>query len=186
MMQRKIVYVAMFTLLLGTTGCFDQVINKAKNCLQKCSACLSKNSESKSTEKLVENKVAEPEAAVSSSSSVKKVSAEEVKNGLETNDNLVIINVLAEKYYRDCHIIGSINMPLESISKEIQGIDRNAPIIIYCANASCPVSGKAIKILQRQGYTNVSEYVGGMKEWHDLGYPYEGPAEESYLKGEKK
>ncbi len=186
MMQRKIVYAATLAMLLGTTGCFDQVVNKVKESLQKCSTCFSKNSEQKTTEKLLEDTATEPEAAPTGSSFIKKISSEDLKNGLETNDNFVVINVLPEKYYRDCHIIGSINMPLELIEKEIQGVDRDAPIIVYCAKMDCPLSGKAVLLLQQKGYTNVSEYPGGMKEWYDLGYPYEGPAEESYLKGEKK
>lgn len=93
-----------------------------------------------------------------------------------------IINVLSPYYYQDCHIKGSINMPLEHLETSSKSLDKNEEIIVYCAHYQCPASKKAWHLLHSLGFTNLKAYEGGIVEWHQLGYPTVGPAKESYLK----
>lgn len=92
-----------------------------------------------------------------------------------------IINVLSPYYYQDCHIKGSINIPLEMLEETAKKLDKNEEIILYCAHYQCPASKKAWHILNDLGFTNSKAYEGGIVEWYQLGYPIEGVAKESYL-----
>jgi rhodanese-related sulfurtransferase len=98
---------------------------------------------------------------------------------------LVVINVLNEELYNDCHIKDSINVPFESIEAYAQqNIDKDAEIVLYCSNYMCAASGHACRKLQQGGFTHVYAYEGGMAEWYQRGLPVEGLSKRSYLNQE--
>lgn len=177
-MKRTLLSVATGFLLLTTTGCLDKVWQKCQefcSSVTSCTGCCGseeapKHAHAHGTEHVHAGKT---------------ISAEELKNQMETDANLVVINVLPEKYYTDCHIIGSLNMPLAELDDKIGGIEKDAPIVVYCAHAKCDASSKAAHRLAQIGYTNVKMYEGGMKEWVAEGLSYDGEAEMDYLEIKK-
>lgn len=98
--------------------------------------------------------------------------------------SLQVINVLDPELYADAHIKGSINVPFDQLDEYLKKADKNAELVFYCANYSCSASGEAAKQAKEQGFTNARAYEGGTAEWVKLGYPYEGPATESYIHGD--
>ncbi|HRN78062.1 MAG TPA: rhodanese-like domain-containing protein [Candidatus Dependentiae bacterium] len=95
---------------------------------------------------------------------------------------LVVINVLDKQLYDDCHIKGSISIPFEQLTEEIEKkVDKNAEVILYCSNYMCASSGYGCRKLTDLGYTNVSVYEGGTAEWFQENLPVEGPAHQKYL-----
>lgn len=101
----------------------------------------------------------------------------------QKKDGLVVINVLDQDLYEDCHIKGSIHIPFETIEeKAAKTIDKSAEIVIYCSNYQCSTSEYAARKLAEQGFDRVSVYEGGTAEWCQLGLPVEGPSKKAYLK----
>ena len=49
--------------------------------------------------------------------------------------------------------------------------DKGAAIVVYCASDTCKNSDIATRRLAELGYTRVSAYVGGKKDWVDAGLP---------------
>jgi rhodanese-related sulfurtransferase len=49
--------------------------------------------------------------------------------------------------------------------------DKGAEIVVYCASKTCQNSRIAANRLAQLGYTNVSVYPGGKREWQDAGHP---------------
>jgi rhodanese-related sulfurtransferase len=96
--------------------------------------------------------------------------------------NFLIINVLDTQSYDDCHIKGSINVPLSRLDDFAKKLDRTTEIVVYCANYMCPISKKAWYILNALGFTNVKAYEGGIREWFQLGLPCEGTCTDPHLK----
>ncbi len=47
--------------------------------------------------------------------------------------------------------------------------EKNAFIVVYCANTPCQNSGIAARTLDALGYTNVAEYVEGKQDWVEAG-----------------
>lgn len=180
-MKRTLLSVATGFLLLTTTGCLDKVWQK---CQEICSSVTGCTGCCGVSEEAAPKHAHTPEPAPQPHND-KAISAEELKNQMETDANLVVINVLPAEYYDDCHIIGSINMPLAELDDKIGGIEKDAPIVVYCAHAKCDLSSKAAKHLEQLGYTNVKMYEGGMKEWVAEGLSYDGQAEMDYLEIEK-
>ena len=100
---------------------------------------------------------------------------------MEANPDLCVINVLPPSLHNDCHITGSINVPLKEIVEAMASWDRDKEIIVYCALYECDAGEKAYVLLSCMGFTNVTDYSGGIKEWYQLGYPTQGPATYSFL-----
>ncbi len=94
---------------------------------------------------------------------------------------LLIINVLSPEYYNDCHIVGSINVPLEKLKDFAQKLDKETNIVVHCSSYMCKASVEAWKILHELGFKNVWAYEGGINEWYHLGLPVDGMCKQKYL-----
>jgi rhodanese-related sulfurtransferase len=112
---------------------------------------------------------------------VKQISAMELKKELDSGVDVIVINVLSEKYFNDCRIRRSINIDYANIEKLAKSLGRNKNIVVYCASAQCPASREAYKKLASMGFANIRAYEGGIKEWHELGLPVEGACALPYL-----
>lgn len=97
---------------------------------------------------------------------------------------LVIINVLDKAEFEDCHIKGSINITFDEFESKIPSLNKNSEYVIYCADYMCMSSGFCAKLLKDAKFKHVWAYEGGMAEWYQKGYPYEGPAQAEYLTAE--
>lgn len=109
------------------------------------------------------------------------ITAQELYEKMAQDSSLLVINVLSEKWYKDCHIQNSINVPLDKLIYMTDSFNRDQEIIVYCALDACDASEKAYVLLRCLGFTNVSDYHGGIKEWYQLGYPTNGPCAAAYL-----
>ena len=81
----------------------------------------------------------------------------------ETNDGAVLIDVRTAEEYRDGHIDGSVNIPLDRISS-VENIvkDKSTPLYVYCLSGGR--SGQAVSYLKQMGYTNVKN-IGGISSY---------------------
>lgn len=92
-----------------------------------------------------------------------------------------IINVLSPSIFEDCHIKGSVNVPFDSLVDYVEDLPKDTELVVHCASYLCPMSKRAWQLLKDQGFINVKAYEGGTAEWYALGFPTEGPAEQTYL-----
>ncbi len=96
---------------------------------------------------------------------------------------LVVVNVLDKKHYDDCHITGSVQVSMDQLESFANTLDKErSDVIFYCSNYMCSASGFAVKKFMDLGFKHVAAYEGGTAEWHQMGLPTEGPAQEAYLK----
>ena len=82
---------------------------------------------------------------------------------LENDKNIRLIDVRTPEEYREGHIPGARNVPVDRIG-EIQNVvpDRDAKLFVYCLSGSR--SAYACASLVRMGYTNVTN-IGGIARW---------------------
>lgn len=97
---------------------------------------------------------------------------------------VVVVNVMDEKYYQDCHIKGSIHIPFDKFEDRIKSMNKNNEYVLYCSNYACTTSDFCVKIMKKAGFKNVFKYPGGIVEWYAKGYPVTGPCKMDYLKEE--
>lgn len=99
------------------------------------------------------------------------LTTEQLERAMRDNERFTLINVLDTDEFNKNHIPVSINIPvsqegfLDAVENEVN--DRDAPVIVYCANEDCPASTKAAEKLDQAGYTNVYDYEGGMVAWQE-------------------
>ena len=78
-----------------------------------------------------------------------------------------IIDVREESEYAEGHIPGAINIPLRTITQNLDKIPNDAPTVVYCASGLR--AGMALATLKMLGYDNVKSFSGGWKAWSGAG-----------------
>jgi rhodanese-related sulfurtransferase len=73
------------------------------------------------------------------------------------------------------HLPGAINLPPERVDAAAgrRIADKDAEIVVYCANPECESSTDTADRLLALGYANVRHYPGGKDEWRSSGLPLE-------------
>jgi rhodanese-related sulfurtransferase len=82
-----------------------------------------------------------------------------------------VFEVLPKKYYDSGHLPGAIVLPPDEIDAVVpaQVTRKDAPIVVYCASATCQNSHQAAAHLAARGYNNVAVYAGGKQDWNEAG-----------------
>jgi rhodanese-related sulfurtransferase len=103
------------------------------------------------------------------------ISREEIQQHLQAKTAVTLVEALPEKYYRDGHLPGAIQIAHDAIRQRAPELlpDKDAFIVVYCANTPCQNSAIAARTLDALGYTNVAEYVAGKQDWVEAGLPLE-------------
>ncbi len=110
---------------------------------------------------------------------VRRITRDELKERLDRDDAITVVEALGPMYYEEAHIPGALNLPHEEVDELAPRLlpDRDASVVVYCSNLQCQNSVVASKRLVHLGYTNVFEYEEGKQDWIDAGLPIEsGPA----------
>ncbi|MDF2940719.1 MAG: pspE [Gammaproteobacteria bacterium] len=107
-------------------------------------------------------------------SRIKEISASEVKQKLDSNEPVCLIDVRetaefqAGKLPKAKHLSkGMIEIHIHNFAKKTD------PIILYCGGGNR--SALAADNLQKMGYSNVLSMKGGFKGWVSAGLPVEKP-----------
>lgn len=103
--------------------------------------------------------------------SVSSITAEEVKRALENKADVIVIDVRTREEYSEGHINGSILLPVDTVHKKIVSIipDKNKIVYVHCRSGTR--SKRAVKIMEKMGYTNIFNMQGGFLAWEQLGLP---------------
>lgn len=94
----------------------------------------------------------------------KKIDMNETITMIETNKDLILLDVRTRNEYGEGHIPSAVNIPNETIGNDMSDIlkDKNQTILIYCRSGNR--SKQAAEKLINQGYTNVYD-IGGINNW---------------------
>jgi rhodanese-related sulfurtransferase len=105
------------------------------------------------------------------------ISREELREKLESGADIQLVMALPAHAYYAKRIPGSRHF--ETVGEALASLDRCHEIVVYCATVYCAASIYAYRLLEREGYTRVSRYAGGIDDWEAAGYPVEvGPPRE--------
>ena len=97
-----------------------------------------------------------------------RISAKDVYALLQSDEEVILVDVRTEGEYYSGHIDGAIHLSQYDIGAEKPALlsDLDAPIIVYCQSGAR--SGIARRKLKALGYTNVRD-MGGLMFWrYDL------------------
>ena len=89
-----------------------------------------------------------------------QISAEEAKKLMDTEENFILLDVRTPQEYREGHIPGSQNVPLQQLDK-VEEVTENKDTVLYVYCRSGARSRQAVSLLNHMGYTNVHN-IGGI------------------------
>ena len=109
---------------------------------------------------------------------VPTITLAELQAKLDANEDVILVEALGPLYFEEAHLPGAINIPHEAIDELAPSLlpDKDAQIVVYCANGPCKNSGLATRRLLELGYTDVRDYHEGKAEWIAAGLPTESVA----------
>lgn len=97
------------------------------------------------------------------------ITIEELKERMDNNESLYIIDVREEHEFDEFNI-GAQLIPLGELPERLDEIDadKDAEIIVHCRSGAR--SGRAKEYLSSEGYSKVRNLIGGMLAWQAAGY----------------
>lgn len=102
---------------------------------------------------------------------VKTITAKELKAKLDRGDDVKIVETLPEEAFKKEHIPGAINIPPADIEKKApELLSKEDEIVVYCANTECQASPEAARKLTEMGYTKILDFEEGKEGWKAAGY----------------
>jgi rhodanese-related sulfurtransferase len=99
-----------------------------------------------------------------------KIAREELKKKIDRGENFRLVNCLDEWMFREKRIPGSIRFERHIL----ETLNPKEEVIVYCSNPGCTASVLAYQQFVERGFQNVWHYPGGIADWEDGGYPFEG------------
>ena len=99
------------------------------------------------------------------------VQPEDVKKAIDTHEQCVILDVRTPGEYSRGNIAGSINVPVDDLSRKITDVipDTSARIYVYCLSGNR--SSRAVAFMLGIGYTNVYNMQYGLLGWRAKYFP---------------
>ena len=99
-----------------------------------------------------------------SGASYKQITQEEALDLMNGESDYIILDVRTPEEFSEAHIVGAINVPLDSIGQTdpAELPDKDQLVMVYCrsGNRSKQASEKLVDL----GYTNIVEF-GGINTW---------------------
>jgi glyoxylase-like metal-dependent hydrolase (beta-lactamase superfamily II)/rhodanese-related sulfurtransferase len=95
------------------------------------------------------------------------ITAGELKQQVAGGETPVILDVRAAGERESGGIPDSLHIPLIHLSKRLKEVPRDRPVVIHCASGYR--SSAAASILERHGFTNAVDLVGGYAAWEVAG-----------------
>jgi rhodanese-related sulfurtransferase len=91
------------------------------------------------------------------------------------NDGAQVVEVLPRDEYEEEHLPGALSIPLKEMdARTTAGLDKRAPVMVYCWDELCDLSPRAAHRLEALGFEHVYDYVDGKADWLGSGLPAEG------------
>ncbi len=111
-----------------------------------------------------------PAGAVSVSiATTERVGADVAASRMASTTPPVIVDVRAAPERAQKRIDGSVHIPLNHLADRLSEIPADRPVLLHCAGGYR--SSIAASLLQRHGFTQVSELAGGIAAWETAGLP---------------
>ena len=103
-----------------------------------------------------------------------------LKELLESDEPLALIDVMPAEYYRAAHLPGAHNCCVFEMDFLDQAAavapDRTDLVVLYGSSTHSLASSTAAEKLEKAGFTRVRNYRGGLQDWEGAGLPVErGP-----------
>jgi hydroxyacylglutathione hydrolase len=102
---------------------------------------------------------------------IAQMPVDELHDRIAEGADLQVVDVRRPGEYTGGHVPGAINVTLAHLEQELSGLNSNRPTAVICASGYR--SSAATSILERSGFSQVFNVVGGTSGWINAGYTVE-------------
>jgi hydroxyacylglutathione hydrolase len=95
--------------------------------------------------------------------SVERITATALQDKIRGGEEVTVIDIRSEKEHATGAIEGSLNIPLNHLTERLAEIPRKRTLVVHCAGGYR--SAISASLLQKHGFENVMDLVGGYKAW---------------------
>lgn len=93
------------------------------------------------------------------------VTVKQLKERLDSEDGVFVIDVREPQEYKICRIPGSTLIPLGDLPHRLHELEERHDIVVHCKSGVR--SAKAVKLLREAGFNKVRNLQGGILQWID-------------------
>jgi rhodanese-related sulfurtransferase len=97
------------------------------------------------------------------------ITVRDLKAKLDAREPITLLDVRQPDEFKSGHVAGARSLPLPMLATRLDELAKDAAIVCICLSGSR--SKAACDLLQRQGFTNVTNVSGGMGAWTQAGLP---------------
>src|SRR5262249_41925942 len=94
-----------------------------------------------------------------------EMTVEELKNWLDRNEPVFILDVRNPEEYQICRLPGSRLLPLPELGRRFTELDKQQEMVVHCKSGVR--SARAIQFLRQQGFFKLRNLKGGILAWAD-------------------
>ena len=94
---------------------------------------------------------------------VKQLSATDLKNKIQQEEKLFLLDVREPHEFKYAHIANSVLIPLNQIPARLDELDPQQEIVVICHHGMR--SQQAANYLFQSGYKNIANLTGGIDAW---------------------
>ena len=96
------------------------------------------------------------------------VTVERARELIQEKPSMVILDVRTDGEYRDGHIEGAVNIPVNELEGRLGELEKDNETLVYCRTGNR--SGTAVGILKENGYEKIFHMNNGITAWTAAGY----------------
>ncbi len=101
------------------------------------------------------------------------VSVKELYTSLGQDKTSRVLDVRTLREYDTGHIASAVNVPLKKLGSRLDKVDAEKSQEIYVVAGTPESTVEAVKLLEAEGFTKITEVAGGMPAWSAKRYPVE-------------
>jgi rhodanese-related sulfurtransferase len=98
-----------------------------------------------------------------------RLSAQLAAERLDSSEPPLVVDVRTPREHASGYIGASVSVPLNHLGERVDSFPKDRPLLVYCAGGYR--SSIAASLLQRLGFTDVSEIAGGIAAWEAAQLP---------------
>lgn len=104
---------------------------------------------------------------------VKNITPDEAQKLITEKKDVIVLDVRTPEEFKSGHIAGAKNLDFMApdFKQKLAELDKSKEYCVHCQAGGR--SSKAVKEMQKQGFTNVEHMNGGMNAWAGAGKPME-------------
>lgn len=99
------------------------------------------------------------------------LNAQQAAQLLQTNKNVVVLDVRTPAEFREGHLKNAINVDYNApdFEQQLARLDNQKPYLVHCAAGGR--STRSLPVLQKLGFRSVRHLDGGLNAWQQAGLP---------------